>query len=261
MPILAVGLSDGRVQIFDPSRPTILMRTMHVQIQRVGCLAWREHILTAGSRSGRIFHHDVRTAAHHVGTFEKHTQEVCGMEWSPDGRYLACGAGDNLVSVWEHSMVSAEEPTPVYTFDDHLSSVKAIAFNPNNPNSLATGGGINDRCIKLWNLSTGTLCHSEETDSQVNAIAYCPHYKEMITAHGYPNNVLKIWKYHPSMYCVQELKGHTERVLGLTVSPDYQYVMSASSDETLRLWYCFKIDKSALTKRTTKSSRFNQAVR
>lgn len=49
--------------------------------------------------------------------------------------------------------------------------MKAIAFNPQLSNSLATGGGTTDRTIKFWNLSTGTLCHSEQTDSQVWNIA------------------------------------------------------------------------------------------
>uniref|UniRef100_A0A914RXR2 Uncharacterized protein n=1 Tax=Parascaris equorum TaxID=6256 RepID=A0A914RXR2_PAREQ len=82
-------------------------------------------------------------------------------------------------------MITADEPvmlpniylpkigddSPVYTFCDHLASVKAIAFNPQLSNSLATGGGTADRTIKFYNLSTGTLCHSEQTDSQVWNIA------------------------------------------------------------------------------------------
>ncbi|VDM45415.1 unnamed protein product [Toxocara canis] len=258
---LAVGLSDGQIRLYDPSRRSSVLRTMHTQINRVGCMAWRQHILSAGCRSGRIHHHDVRVAAHHVGRFENHTQEVCGLQWSPDGRYLASGGGDNLVNVWEPNMINAEEPAPLYTFSDHLASVKAIAFNPQQSHSLATGGGTTDRSIKFWNLTTGILCHSEQTDSQVNAIAFSKHYKEVITAHGYPNNVLKIWKY-PAMKCIQDLTGHTERVLGLTMSPCGQYVMSAAGDESLRLWWCFKVDKNAKTKTSSKSSsRFTQSVR
>ncbi|VDO47475.1 unnamed protein product [Brugia timori] len=37
--------------------------------------------------------------------------------------------------------------------------------------------------------------------------------------------------------------------------------MSASSDESLRLWWCFKVDKSAKLKSGTKSSRLVQSVR
>lgn len=68
---------------------------MKSHITRVGSLAWNHHILTSGSRSGIIHHHDVRVADHHVGTLKIHEQEVCGLKWSHDGRYLASGANDN----------------------------------------------------------------------------------------------------------------------------------------------------------------------
>ena len=49
--------------------------------------------------SGAIHLHDVRNREHHVGTLTGHTQEVCGMQWSPDnGRLLATGGNDNQVS-------------------------------------------------------------------------------------------------------------------------------------------------------------------
>ena len=50
--------------------------------------------------SGAVHLHDVRIANHHVGTLTGHTQEVCGMQWSPDsGRLLATGGNDNQVTL------------------------------------------------------------------------------------------------------------------------------------------------------------------
>ncbi|VDN24881.1 unnamed protein product [Gongylonema pulchrum] len=90
-----------------------------------------------------------------------------------------------------------------YITDNYLLfAFFALAFNPHHPHSLATGGGTTDRTVKFWNLATGTLCHSQDTMSQVNGIAFTPNYKEFITAHGYPGNELKIWKY-PSMACLK----------------------------------------------------------
>ncbi|MFH4976526.1 hypothetical protein AB6A40_003235 [Gnathostoma spinigerum] len=259
---LAVGISDGKIKLFDPARTSgsgAELRTMQSQLTGVGCMAWREHILTGGCKSGRIYHHDVRVAAHQIGRFDGHTQAVCGLQWSDDGRFLASGGGDNICKVWDPCMLTADEPEPLYVLSDHLASVK-VGFNTIQRNSLATIGGTTDRTIKFWNLESGALMQSVQTDSQVNGIAFNPFYKEVITAHGYPNNVLKIWKY-PSMTCIQDLTGHTERVLGLAMSPCTQYVMSASSDESLRLWLCFKIDKSSKRDHGSKGSKFRQSVR
>uniref|UniRef100_A0A915PML6 Anaphase-promoting complex subunit 4-like WD40 domain-containing protein n=1 Tax=Setaria digitata TaxID=48799 RepID=A0A915PML6_9BILA len=292
--ILAVGLSNGFVKLFDPARENSLLRTMQCQISRVGCLAWRQHVLSATNIPSRcpcpefpdrllpeiwknnfyelklpLRSNDDRVkglttlriaAISHTNTFPGHGQEVCGLVWSSDGHYLASGGGDNLVKIWEPSMLTADDPDPLYNFSDHLASVKAIAFNPHQAHSLATGGGTVDRTIKFWNLASGTLCHSQDTDSQVNALAFTPNYKELISGHGYPGNDLKIWKY-PSMTCLKVLTGHTERILGLTISPCGQYVMSASSDESLRLWWCFKVDKSIKQRWATKNSRLVPSVR
>jgi lipoate synthase len=43
---------------------------------RIGSLSWNSHILSSGSRSGHIIHHDVRQRDHNVATLSCHTQEV-----------------------------------------------------------------------------------------------------------------------------------------------------------------------------------------
>lgn len=76
----------------------------------------------SGSRSGLIHQHDVRVANHHLFTLRGHTQEVCGLTWSPDGRYLASGGNDNLVNIWPSTQGGAQ--TAVHSFSEHQGAVK-----------------------------------------------------------------------------------------------------------------------------------------
>ncbi len=85
------------------------------------------------------------------------------------------------------------------------------------------------------------------------------NHKELISAHGPPDNQLSIWTYPKVqkianlqgtlLYCVQcclfkiaHALGHTSRVLGLAMSPDGEFVVSAAADESLRVWKCFARD-------------------
>ncbi|XP_070563787.1 cell division cycle protein 20 homolog [Ptychodera flava] len=249
---LAVGTSNGEVQLWDIAQSKRL-RNMTGHAARVGALSWNSFIVSSGSRSGNIHHHDVRVAEHHIATLVGHTQEICGLKWSPDGKYLASGGNDNLLNIW-NTTVSNERSSPLHTFTQHQAAVKAVAWCPWQSSILASGGGTADRHIRFWNVNTGTCLNSVDTKSQVCSILWSKEYKELVSAHGFANNQLIIWKY-PTMTKVTELTGHTSRVLHMAMSPDGSTVVSAAADETLRLWKCFAVDPQRKKEKTLASSK------
>uniref|UniRef100_A0A8C7ZU66 Cell division cycle 20 homolog n=1 Tax=Oryzias sinensis TaxID=183150 RepID=A0A8C7ZU66_9TELE len=262
---LAVGTSDCKVQLWDVENQKRL-RSMSSHTARVGSLSWNDHILSSGSRSGHIHHHDVRVADHHIFTLTTHTQEVCGLQWSPDGRYLASGGNDNLVCVWPrvHEGSAGNDTQFVNCWSEHQGAVKALAWCPWQSNILASGGGTSDRHIRIWNVNSGSCISSLDTQSQVSSLVFAPNYKELVSAHGYAHNNVVIWKY-PSFSKVAELNGHEDRVLSVILSPDGSTIASVAGDETIRLWKSFELDpvkkkaKDKLTKST--SSGMHQSIR
>jgi cell division cycle protein 20 (cofactor of APC complex) len=242
--VLAVGNSKGIIELWDVNKRSCLRQmkqpTSNQQAMRVGALTWNRHTLSAGSRSGGINHHDVRVAQHHVGSVKYHTQEICGLKWSPDGRHLASGANDNLCSIWDANM-SHEAIQPLHVLREHTAAVKALSWCPWQANVLATGGGTADGHIRVYNIYNGTILQSIDTKSQVSSILWSKNHKELISSHGFPQNQLSIWKYS-DMSKLCELNGHTNRVLMMAISPDEETVASIGADETLRLWKCFALD-------------------
>lgn len=241
---IAVGTPQGDVELWDVGEMKKL-RTMSGHTDRVGCLSWNQHVLSSGSRSGKINHSDVRVAQHLVASVDAHSQEVCGMSWSPDGRMLASGGNDNVLNVWEAAGGQCFFPagTPKFSFTEHQAAVKAVAWCPWQSGVLASGGGTADRCIRIWNCNNGNLLNTVDTKSQVCALLWSTEYRELISSHGFARNEVTIWKY-PTMTKVAELLGHTERVLYMAMSPDGSVVVSGGADETLRLWKCFAPDPS-----------------
>jgi len=232
---LAVGTSWGKTMLWDVHAQKQL-RKMDGHTDRVGALSWNRHILSSGGRDNLIINHDVRIAEHKTATLSSHTQEVCGLAWSPDGLTLASGANDNKLCLWDAAASSSSRPR--FELTDHQAAVKALAWSPHERNLLATGGGTADRCIKFWNTQSGAMLNSIDTGSQVCALQWNPHEKEILSSHGFARNQLCLWKY-PTMAKVKELEGHTARVLHMATSPDGSSVVSAAADETLRFWDVF----------------------
>ena len=153
---LAVGTSDHKVQLWDADKLK-QVRSMNGHRARVSSLAWNNHLLSSGGRDSQIIHHDVRVAEHKVGVLKGHTQEVCGLKWSPWGTQLASGGNDNLLNIWDdrwqrasshHSSPHLEQGSygqPLFRLERHVAAVKAIAWCPWQRNLLASGGGTADR--------------------------------------------------------------------------------------------------------------------
>lgn len=218
---VGVGLGTGEVQIWDVAEGQKI-RSMHGHDTRVGVMGWSKHLLSTGARSGLVFNHDVRIADHKVAELVSHTSEVCGLEWRSDGAQLATGGNDNLVSIWDARSLSV----PKFTKTNHKAAVKALAWCPWNMNLLATGGGSYDRHIHFWNSTSGARVNSIDTGSQVTSLRWSPHYREIVSSSGFPDNSLSIWSY-PTLVRNVEIPAHESRVLHSCLSPDGQMLATA----------------------------------
>lgn len=254
---LAIGNSANKVQIWDVAAGRKL-RVIHSADTRVAALAWGDGgTISTGSREGSIFNHDVRAARHHTATLVGHNQEICGLKWSPDSKFLASGGNDNRVNIWDAA------GGQVHRFTEHRAAVKAIAWCPWQSNLLATGGGTACKTIRFWNSARGTCVGSIDTNSQISSVIWNSEHREIISGHGFSENQLSIWRY-PTKEKVTDLKGHQERVLSMAMNPEGTTVVSAGCDETLRFWNCFAKDEKRRRKERLSSgsrSRLHETLR
>lgn len=194
---LASGTHNGIVHLFDTETQKLL-RTFSGHVGRVGALSWStNHILSSGSKDKSILNRDLRVKEQFISRFESHKQEICGLKWSFDDKYLASGGNDNKLIVW--SQDNHATPTqPLYRFASHKAAVKAIAWSPHESGLLASGGGTADRCIKFWNTKIGVEVNSIDTKSQVCNLMFSKSSNELVSTHGYSDNAIMVWKY-PSL--------------------------------------------------------------
>ncbi|KAI8468545.1 MAG: activator and specificity subunit of anaphase promoting complex [Monoraphidium minutum] len=245
---LAVGTSDAKVQIWDAGRAK-QVRELAGHTNRVSALAWNGATLSSGGRDSVVCNWDVRKRKDEalVATLRGHDQEVCGLKWSPSGSQLASGGNDNVLCIWDARFQLQ------HRIAAHQAAVKALAWCPFQSNLLASGGGTADRHIRFWNTLTGAQLNAIDTGSQVCALQWSRHEREILSSHGYSKNQLCLWKY-PTLAKAGELTGHTARVLHMAQSPDGASVVTAGADETLRFWRAFGEPAGAASKGEAKAA-------
>ncbi|CCC72090.1 hypothetical protein NCAS_0J01110 [Naumovozyma castellii] len=248
---LAVGQGNGLVEIYDVVKRKCV-RTLSGHVDRVACLSWNGHILTSGSRDHNILHRDVRMPDPFFERLNTHSQEVCGLQWNTEENKLASGGNDNVVCVYDGT-----SRNPMIKFIEHKAAVKALAWSPHKRGILATGGGTVDRRLKTWNVNTSMKLSDVDTGSQVCNMIWSKNTDEIVTSHGYSKYHLTLWDY-PTMNPVAILKGHSFRVLHLTLSADGTTVVSGAGDETLRYWKLFEKSKPRAKPDSIILNAFNQ---
>lgn len=125
-----------------------------------------------------------------------HKDSVNAVAWSPDGKYLASGSGDDTVKVWDVSQLedafktgNASLEVPVQTFRQPSAHVLGLAWSPDSKYIASAGY---DTAVHVWSL---------EADSQI--------------------------------FLYQR---HGSYVTSIAWSADGQYIASASDDKTVRVW-------------------------
>ncbi|XP_010084284.1 PREDICTED: cell division cycle protein 20 homolog B, partial [Pterocles gutturalis] len=201
---LAIGTSDGEVQLWDIETKKRL-RNMFGHLSVVGALSWNHYILSSGSRLGSIHHHDVRVPRHHAGTLCQNKQSICSLKWSLTNQFLASGSSDGILNIWPSDPGVKLQSQPLKTMP-HSSAVKAMNWCPWQSKVLATGGGMKDGILRVWDINREKIIQSAATDSQVCSLLWLPKTSELMTAQGLPGNQMKIWKY-PMLINSSELYG------------------------------------------------------
>jgi cell division cycle protein 20 (cofactor of APC complex) len=137
---IAIGTNSNCVQLWDAASSKQL-RSLEGHGSRIGALSWNPQqgsVLTSGSRDTTIITHDVRIANHMVGVTKCHSQEVCGLAWSPDGSYLASGANDNTLCIMDAAAAMSFNGGARHVLTDHQAAVKALAWSPHERNLLVS---------------------------------------------------------------------------------------------------------------------------
>jgi len=156
--------------------------------------------------------------------------------FSPDSKYLATGAEDRQIRIWDISKKRIR-----HLLQGHMQEIYSLDFSRDGQ-FLVSGSG--DKSAKIWNIETGTcvfdlkiedfvMGDSGPIDAGITSVALSPDSR--LVAAGSLDTIVRVWD-TASGHQVERLKGHKDSVYSVAFSPDGQCLVSGSLDRSIRLW-------------------------
>jgi serine/threonine protein kinase len=234
--LLASGSWDDTIKLWMLSTGRAI-RTIIAHSSWVNSVAFSPdgNLLASGGANSTIKIWQVHTGQE-IRTLTGHSDSVCSVTFSPDGEILVSGSADYTIKLWQVS--TGRE---IRTLTGHSFFVNSVTLSWDGK-ILASGSS--DNKIKLWQVSTGkeirTLAgHTNPVSSlafnPIPPIAFDTGGLRGTMASGSWDNTIKIWELNAGNE-ICTLNEHSNYVRSIAFSPDGQTLVSASDDDTIKIW-------------------------
>ena len=164
---------------------------------------------------------------------EAHTHWVNDIVLAQNNTALVSASSDLTVRVWRPLSYEAEAPQ---TIGQHADYVKCLATPSSDADWVASGGL--DRRICLWDLNgAGKKLEIEVGDEEKSekGSVYALSVSQSVLASGGPDAILRLWD-PKSGNRVTKFVGHTDNVRDILMNETGDMIMTASSDQTVKVW-------------------------
>jgi len=166
-----------------------------------------------------------------TSSIEGHAEAVISAQFSPDGRYVASGSGDQTVRFWD-----LNTETPAFTCKGHTHWVLSIAWSPNG---CKLASGCKNGLIMLWDPETGKQVGRTLSGHRqwITWLSWRPLHldgESRLLASSSKDATIKIWDTILGQ-CKITLSGHLQSVTCIRWGGT-DLIYSASQDRTIKVW-------------------------
>lgn len=232
---LASASDDFTVRLWDMTQPNQRVMVLNGHTHWVWAVAFSPDSsrLASAGRDGRLLIWDMADLSEPVEALSVgQDKEVMFAEFSPDGQWLAAGAGTNVTgTVWIWPTANYQAAPRILS--GHDSMVRMVRFSPDGT-MLASAS--DDGTINLWSmadLTAGPTVLAGHTD-RVRSIDFSSDGR--LLASGGRDSTVRLWDMTNLTAKSTVLEGHTDIVRAVRFQPDGKQLVSTATDGTIRLW-------------------------
>ncbi|PNS18473.1 UBP9-binding protein bun107 [Sphaceloma murrayae] len=168
---------------------------------------------------------------------QAHTNWINDIALVQSNSALVSASSDISVKVWRPA---AQDPIPPQTVGLHSDYVKVLAV-PDVHESWIASGGL-DRRICIWDLSGSgqklSINVAEDeggTGNRDKGSVYALDATPNILASGGPESIVRVWDPRSGKR-ITKFVGHTDNIRDILISKNGETIMTASSDQTVKVW-------------------------
>lgn len=162
-----------------------------------------------------------------------HTHWINDITLAQNSTALVSASSDLTVKVWRPHSARKEEPV---TIGQHADYVKCVA-TPSQSSDWIASGGL-DRKIYLWDLSgKGKTLEIDVSGEEITekGSVYALSVNPSILGSGGPEGTVRLWDPKTGK-SITKFVGHTDNVRSILVNAAGDTVITASSDQTVKVW-------------------------
>jgi WD40 repeat protein len=154
-----------------------------------------------------------------------HSDEVFGLDFSGDGKYLASSAADKFVKV-----VDLATGKVVKIFEGHTHHVLGVSWKRDG-RTLASAGA--DNVVKVWDFVTGDRKKTiEGFGKEVTSISFIGITDQTLASSG--DDQVKTMNENGDK--IRSFEGATNFLSAASITPDGLVVIAGGHDSVLRVW-------------------------
>ncbi|HJZ94068.1 MAG TPA: WD40 repeat domain-containing protein, partial [Gemmataceae bacterium] len=163
-----------------------------------------------------------------TGEFERalvgHDSYVYGLDWSPDGNYLAsAGSFNNTARVWD-----MKTGQPVRVLKNHKGYVSHVAWSPDGTRLLAAGG--TSGFVTLWDVAAAKQLQTVEYGNPIYCIAFARSGDHIATSAAKAGTYIADAN---TLKTLHSLKESLDDATAVAFSPDSKRLAAGSSKQTI----------------------------